>query len=272
MKDSELQFAEVQPSEYGLKRNQFWQQHLQIDVQVLADFPDDLKTLPYDFVFLDPEQAKKLLSSMTSQKTETLETSFADSLLKIGQKFWLNAFVGKALYQTIVQKVPDLNTHRKAYITGAEFSARLSIVTAIKMGFQNISWVLENPEAVSSEIDQIKKKFFGIHLEVIQDSELTLQPSNGSLLINTATQESDAHLVVDLTYLNFLDKRQSLVIDLTSFFKPSAVIEEGLQENIVCIRADEMLAYRDFLVLSEIKNNFSESWSDYQKKWQSFLA
>jgi hypothetical protein len=205
-------------------------------------------------------------------KTGVIEMQFADSLILSDSHWWLQCFLAEALSYLIVKKAPTLDTHRLVYVTGNNFYSLLAGMTAIKLGFEKLTFVVEEAGLIQSKIDHFHKKFFGVEIRVIKDSELTLQPSNGALLINCLYGPEADSLTEDLTYLNFLEKANSLIVELGFSKEKSEVIKEAEHVKIPHIASSDLWGMRDHLLLKNSVPGYGLSPEQYLEKWQSFLA
>ncbi len=254
-------------------RKKFWQQEFKIELRVEKEFKADLKKeAGLKAIILDEKSAKALLKSETSLKTEVIQTQFSGSLVFNDGKWWLQAFLPEALSYLIVKKAPALNTHRLAHITGNNFYTRMAAVAAIKLGLENISFVAPNPLDLIEMVNSLKKSFFGLDVKLVKDTELTLQPSNGSLLINTVSFQDSPMMIEDLTYLNFLEKQNSLFVDLPFSKESNVAVKEAEEVGIACLYSFEIWGMRDYLLLKNLELNELPSAEQYLEKWQKFLS
>lgn len=251
-------------------RQAFWKQELNLEITTENQLTDSTKD-NCQAIFLDDETALELIRQSSSLRTEVIETQHADLLVLAESRWWLYSYLSEALSILMVRKAPSLNTHRKAYITGDNFYSRMAAATAIKLGFENIVFVAENPDVFEDQIASLKRKFFGLKLEVIRESELTLQSSNGSLLINTVSEAVSKTIIEDLTYLNFLEKKSSVIVEIPFSSQNNTILEEAKHAQIAFVSSSELWAFRDYLVLKNLRFSSLPSWEQYFQKWEVFL-
>lgn len=222
-------------------------------------------------IWLSLNMSKLLLSQWPQLPTEVGETGVTDILLRQDGAWWFRCFLREALREAVIRRAPKLDTHSLAYIIGSGELAGLGASVAIQLGFRRLIMVCSDGEEARQLALRIQKKFFGLELVLILESQLTLQPSNGSLLINTLGASSGAAVLNDLPYLNFL-KKDGLVVDLPYPDSLDQLVDEAKHVGISYIRGGEVLGLRDFLFLkSMMKSEFSVSRDVYFSEWKSRL-
>lgn len=253
-------------------RKKFWLQEFKIDLQIEKEFSKELKKEAFKAIILNEKSAASLVKSETSFKTEVRQAEFADSFVLSEGKWWLQAFLLEALSQLIVKKAPALNTHRMVYVTGNNFYTRMSAVAAIRLGLEHISFVTDDPEQLQEMVVSLQKNFFDLQVLLVKDTEITLQTSNASLLINTVSAQESPSLIEDLTYLNFLEKQNSLFIDLPFSKESNEAVKEAEEVGISCLHSTEVWGMRDFLLLEKLQFPELPEAQQYLEKWQAFLT
>ncbi len=213
--------------------------------------------------------SKMLLEKWSRLTTEVRESGFIDLFVKEQSTWWFRCFLREALREAIIHQAPHLDTHSFAYIVGSNESAGLGISVATQLGFRRLILVVRESIEATELAVKIQKKYFGLDLSLILDSQLTLQPSNGSLLINTFGAGTKEPVLADLPYLNFL-KKEGLVVDLPFPDGVTQLIDEATHLGVLHISGSEIVALRDFLFLkSMMKNDFTISKEDYFSEWNS---
>lgn len=254
-------------------RKKFWQQEFKIELRIEKEFKSELKKEAcLNALILDEKSARVLLKTETSLKTEVIQTQFAGCLVFNDGQWWLQAFLPEALSYLIVKRAPALNTHRMAYVTGNNFYTRLAAVAAVKLGLEKISFVAPNPSDLIEMVNSLKKSFFGLDVKLVKETELTLQPSNGSLVINTVSFQDSPAMIEDLTYLNFLEKQNSLFVDIPFSKESNVAVKEAEEVGIACLYSFEIWGMRDYLLLKNLKLKELPSADQYLEKWQKFLS
>lgn len=247
--------------------------------------PIEWKNLPQDWA-QDPVQAlkgrsewlgiwvssgisKTLLEKWPRLTTEVRESGVTDVLVKEQNTWWFRCFLREALRESIIQHAPQLDTHSFAYIIGSDEVAGLGASVAIQLGFRRLILVARESIEARELATRIQKKYFGQELNLILDTQLTLQPSNGSLLINTLGTRSQEPILADLPYLNFL-KKEGLVVDLPYLDGLQQLAEEAQHVGIRHVAGAEVVGMRDFIFLKSLmKTEFQIPREKYFSEWKS---
>ncbi len=259
-------------------RKKFWLEQLKLNLtwvdfaaEQLADPASMLKSDAIDGVLLPPEHSPALLAASARIPEDVREAGLVCSLVRENGKLWMRADLQKALHELILQRASQLDTHSIVYVTGSDAQARLCIVIAVKMGFQKIVLISEHEEQSEALVESLKKLFFGLDFRLLKETELTLQPNNGSLLLNTLTSETGPIVVEDLTYLNFL-RKDGLVVDLPLVCGENSLMDEAKHVGIRNLSGIEIWGLRDYLFLRALKVEALPSEEDYQKSWSLYLS
>lgn len=266
------------------QRKKFWLEKLALPFQ-WKDWTEQELQDP-SFILKNPPPVHGVLISnyysdllfRTAQKkpAEVIEVGLADSLIVQQKTGWLRCFLRIALRQLIMEKAPSLNTHASCYITGSGSITRLCSVVAIQMGFRHLVFVSADHHEAAAEIRALSRLFFDLDLKLLKESELTLQPNNGSLLMNTVNAENGGMIYEDLTYLNFLEK-EGLVVDLSmSAEGPNPLLEETENAGLKSLKNHEICGVRDWLFLQSLlaeqdEKHLKHSLSEYMSEWEAFL-
>ncbi len=264
----------VLQGESNLPVKNFWLEELKLPLQWLeieSTSPEELlQRTDFDALLFDQELSDQILPLATRAPAEIVETGMADSLIREREKVWLRCFVRESLRLLIMQKAASLDTHAVCYITGTGGLARMAAVVASQLGYQKMILVAMDREKADLFCQNLQKLFFGLSFEILQESELTLQPNNGSLLLNTAVPDKDPEIMEDLTYLNYL-KKDGLVVDLPNSFLINSLMEEAIHVGIRTLPGSELWAARDFLFLkSLLRDSFKLTSAEYLAAWISF--
>ena len=108
-----------------------------------------------------------------------------------------------------------------------------------------------------------------MQIDILKDTDLTLQPCDGSILINTIFSADEIQQVQNLTYLNFL-KKGGVVVDLTESGYPD-LLTEAENINLTRISGSRLWAERDFDFLTSIfggKLGLTET--QYLEQWETW--
>ncbi len=260
------------------KRKEFWLQHLKLDLQwvdfsaeQLADPVAMLKSKDVDGVLMPTGFSQSLLAASNRIPTEVREVSLVDSIVRLQDKLWIRSYLRVALHQQILLHAPSLDTHSIVYVTGSDAQARMCAAIAIRMGFQKIILIAEDHEEAQRIVADISKGFFDLDFKLLRETELTLQPNNGSLLLNTLPVETGGIVFEDLTYLNFL-RKDGLVVDLPpGSGVANPLLEEATHVGIRRVAGSEIWGVRDFMFLQEL-GVVKLSQEEYLSQWLKFLS
>lgn len=258
-------------------RKKFWLEKLALPLQwhewTEAELEDPSFLLNHSKIqgaLLTSRYSDPLFKLAARKPTEVVETGHADSVIYQQGSVWLRCFLRIALRQLIMEASPSLNTHATCYITGTGSLTRMCAVVAIQMGFRHLAFVASEHHEAAAEIRGLQRLFFDLEFKLLRENELTLQPNNGSLLINTLPAETGGVIFEDLTYLNFL-KKEGLVVDLPLSFVSNPLLEEAAQAELVFLESFKIWGVRDWLFLqSLLADQLTITLADYLKEWESF--
>jgi shikimate 5-dehydrogenase len=202
----------------------------------------DWKEANCDFYFLAQGSVHMVLSDMIRQSTSVRSSGGSDLLVREHGKIWPRNLLGEILPKLIVSTHPSLNTQATAYVAGMGTWGIMSIGALLSMGFDNISWVVEDKSFAEEEIKLLKKNFFSINIALLKSSELILQAHNGSIIINTIPVDMDPEAITDISYYNYL-MSNSLVIELMLTPVDKAHLVEAAQVNVKSINGHEVAVF-----------------------------
>lgn len=261
-------------------RRKFWLEKMNFSIE-WVDFAGDafaevrenplkfLTSKAVDGVLLPPEDSSQFLTSSARIPTEVREGGLIDTILRENGAMWIRCYLREAIHRLILTHAPKLDTHAIAYVTGSDAQARLCMAVAIQMGFSKITVISENFEQAQEVVAQLQKLFFSLDFKILRETELTLQPNNGSLLLNTLPAESGGVVFEDLTYLNFL-RKEGLVVDLPISAASNSLLEEAQHVGIRRLAGDEIWGFRDWLFLQALGVDVPTQ-GKYLEAWISFL-
>ena len=75
-----------------------------------------------------------------------------------------------------------------------------------------------------------------------------------------------------MTYLNFLEKQNSLIVELCFSKDKNEVVLEAEHVSIPYVLSSELWGLRDYLALKAVLPEFDLTSEQYLEKWQSFLS
>lgn len=260
-------------------RQKFWREDLQLKYQwrslseeELQDPTRFLKNSDLDGLLVSPEFSNILLAHSSRLPSDVVEAGLTDALIRADGKIWLRCFFREALRSLIFRHAPNLDTHSVCYVTGLDGWGRACAVVAIQLGFRRLMVISHAEGECDEAIASLQRHFFGLEIKTLPESELTLQPNNGSLLFNTVTSESESGILENLTYLNFL-KKEGLVADVAPLFRENSLMEEAAHVGVRRVSGLEIFAIRDHLFLKALApQELSLSEDEYLARWKNFSA
>jgi shikimate 5-dehydrogenase len=191
----------------------------------LEALPSDWKTKG-DLYLFRPDATEALISQFERLPDETRAAQGFDCLVRLQNQWWPRLYTKSALKFMIVKSTPLLNTQGVAYVTGIGAQARAAMAVLLEMGFGRLRVVWPEKADTEKVLQQVRSRYFSIDVQWLADEELTLQPNNGSLLINTRDHSDSQTLVDDLSYLNFLQK-DGLVVEFWSGRGLNRILQEA---------------------------------------------
>lgn len=252
-------------------------QKLSLDLQY-AEVPEEAKADPlhgiknmhgFHALLLSPANAALFIQMWPKLPAEVVESGFADAALCERNQWWFRSFMREALKQAIIDTAPQLDTHSLAYVTGSGPEARLCAGVAAQLGFKKITFIARDQDEAQNLVDRLQRMFFDLDVKILKDTELTLQPNNGSLLLNCIAADSGESMLDDLPYLNFL-KKDGLVVDLPYPQGLQQLIDEAKHVGVRNVDGFDLCIRKDFQFLSSlIGKQFALTAEEHREMWKS---
>ncbi len=241
--------------------------------EFLTVWPELQKTA--NCLLVEEDQSVDVLAQFQSLPGDIKLSQACDSVLFTGGKWWVRDFWGLALKESLVKRVARLDTHGVAYLTGDLGRAKSSLAVLSQLGFKKIHWVTEDTENLRTDRERFMKNFFGIELTLLRGDELTLQPNNGTVLINTLSDpesesESESQLLQNLIYLNFL-QRGGAVVDAQVMPLKNQLLDEAESVGVHSVPGWHLEGTRDYLLLPHLTAKPLPELENYLKDWHEFL-
>lgn len=249
-------------------RRQFWSDN-KWPVEFLEAEGDPLNSKA-KVVLTDPLESPDWFHR-TKKFTQGLQRiEFTDSIWQDHGKFWPKALYPTALHDLVVRVGQKLDTRAWAYVAGVGPWARLAVTTAFDLGYRKVRIISNDHAGVEDLSRKIQKFCFGIELEELATADVTLQPNNGSLLINTFDLETDKDMLTTLLYLNFV-RRPALIVDVPFHNALSPLLQEGQHAGFEVISGVDLRGMYDFMVLEKLGIKIGINWSQYLTTWRAAL-
>lgn len=246
---------------------------VQVEVSLEENVQDLIQKMnegQYSSCKVHPTSFQKTLKRFARRTQQVQDVGCFDYVEKKDKELWPDLILWKEFTQVLVSQVKQMDFSAVAYIVGANPVATCVLTGLVHLGFQKIRWIIHDDDFIPEEIDRIQKTYFGLQLEILSSSKLSLRSVDGAILVNTTTFENRPEMLQDISYFNFI-RQDSFVVDLDlcrSFSKrfASPLIEEassmGLQflpaplfmyeidrailEKQIPLTADQVKQVRDF--------------------------
>jgi len=261
-------------------RRDFWRQNLSEFGQIqFIDFNQSREELKNEFPKISQNMDAALVSEAYSKiffdlfkdiSRRILESKKIDALFRNEGGVWPHCLMRDSLHQLIVQKANKLDTQARAYVTGSDSTMRVALSTAVQLGFSEVIILVDEVEMAESTLADAGRTFLLVKIHVLKNTELTLQPNNGSLLINTVKLDGREELIEDLSYLNFISL-DGLVIDTNLFPLTHQLMAEAENVGLRTLSGAELRAQMDWSFLNKVFGKVSLDMKEYTQKWLEFL-
>lgn len=251
-------------------RRDFWKEKKLPVEFVDGDTEDILKAKSAHIILIDPQSSEVYLQKKGRMSRELKLLRFVDHIVLSENVYWPGAVSLAAFRKLVITHAKSLNLGARAYVTGTSPWARLAILTAFDIGYRQVRIIGEDPLEAQKIIDDFSKFCFGLSIVLQDRSQLTLQPNNGSLLINTEPLTMDPELLTVLMYLNFIS-RDGLIADIEFQTDEGLLCKEGQASGFKCLPGIDFRGAFDFEILLSQGLVKDAELDTYLKEWQSFL-
>lgn len=252
-------------------RQKFWSER-KWDVEWISGTPEQLLLeKKADVILIDPIETAEWIERSKNIPIEISRYGFADSLWLQEGRYWPRALTSGLLRDFVVQVAKTLDISAWAYIVGGGPWAQMFVYLASDIGYRKICLVADNPDPIDEIFQKVKKHCFGLETRILAPGDLTQEPNNGSLLINTLNLESEPNLLQNLLYLNFVHK-PGLIMDIHFEAKISALLGEARQTGFEIISGVDIRAVYDHAVIEKLNIGNQISLPAYLADWRAFLG
>lgn len=258
-------------------RRQFWQNYGSLKDKIQFIDKDSVQLegawseKKFQTVLADEKFSMQILPRFHELPAEIVESQCVDSVFYETGHWWPRCLLKTAIRYWITERAPELNIQEAAYVSGSGSYARAAIASLINLGYHKINLIDQNEELLNEMVQKLNRRFFKVDFRVIKDSELTLQPNDGSILVNTLEAETHGEFLEDLAYLNFISKK-GLVIDIPYAEKDHNLILEAQQVGLKLVRGFEIRAFCDFLFLEKLHLLKANDQESYLKESLEFFS
>lgn len=163
-------------------------------------------------IYLGPKLGSDLLKESWLQPAEVSFLKVCDSVFASHGNWVPRSIFKVALKELIHLKSPDLSLRHAGYVAGCGVTAKIASSVLIEQGFKRLGVICADDAQGQALVSSLEKLYFGVQFQLIPLDQITLAPSDGSLLVNTLSEQECPGIFEDLSYLNFLSGK-SLVIN-----------------------------------------------------------
>lgn len=246
MSPSPLRLYESPGTECELRR-QFWR-NLALPVEWVSRREE-----AHHGILVAPDKPIEPIESLKRMTRDILLLGYYDFLKIEDGILWPKAIAQRCLRPLILRRCPALDLRAWALVTGVQATSRLALESVFQLGFRQVRLVHgegQNGEAQKIQTE-LQKFLFGFKITLQKRDDLTLQPNNGSILINVVDLTQDAPLRETLLYLNFLH-RPGVILDLPFQAQDSDLISEARVSGFDAISGKEARGAWDYALLEEL--------------------
>ena len=214
----------------------------QIEVQEAQDGelqePSNFEKTPIHKVCIS--DSSKILIHYPAQPERVKLLESMDCLLTVQGKQWPHLLIVDAIKRAIRRKTRTLDLNCAAYIVGENSDIRPLVMVATELGFSRIALVSTNEKFLNDEIKFLSRRLVGVKLEPVLTSDLTLQPQDTKLLLNSFNLHKNKEYLHDLAYFNFMVSG-GVVVDLHSEGPHQTLQEEAAKAQLECVVPKEIV-------------------------------
>lgn len=155
-----------------------------------------------------------------------------------------------AFVSAIASRKISFDTTGAGIIIGACDHARAMAASLSRLGFKRLMLVDSDDSKADQMANLLRKRLFGIEIQVVRRSSLTQAPSEASMAINLV-EISQAALLEDVSYLNFL-KKNGVWMDWTDAAVALGYSDEITNAGAQMFSSDVVRAWREACLLGAI--------------------
>lgn len=225
-----------------------------------------------DVCFIDDLSWCDFLGQTLKKTTQSVSQFHGfDTLVKENGSWWPYAYLRLALHELIPHRAPDLDTQQIAYVTGVSSESRMVISVLVQLGFKMINLVAHEIEIGESILAESRKLYFGVHFNLMRSEDLTLQPNNGSVLVNTVPLVGQEEVIEDLSYLNFII-RHGLVVEVNALPMTHQLLSEATNMGLRVVSGVEVFIQTDIVRFRKLGIRLDLETDEYQRRWLAFMS
>ncbi|MEK2690693.1 hypothetical protein [Bdellovibrio sp. GT3] len=207
-----------------------------------------------DAAFFSFEQSRALYPSLQVLPTQVRLLECFDMYLPEGAKWYPRLLSYEALHKVLVEQARDVDIRMPAFVVGEGECLRIAAAVCTELGFAEIYLMGENITQLYREARILSRGNLGIKFKVLPMEELTIQPINASLIINTVQLDSESELLTDLSYFNFMTTG-GYAFDLHLGNLQSELMDEAKQAELKALFPKDMLQALVETVFEKLKQS-----------------
>ncbi len=198
----------------------------------------------FDQIRLGRPFGQHVIQLYKKMESQSSQLGAADCIVKADSGVWPRSALYRAWASLLGLWGDKLKVDSAALVVGAGASARISIASLIRVGFQRIHVTSTFDDEGLALIKEMKRSFVGIEFEFIGQDKLVLLPGNHGILVNTTPLIPENDILKELYYFNFLQK-DGMVWDLTIEPWTTALVQQAEEVGASVIRGAELKAWTD---------------------------
>ncbi len=214
----------------------------QIEVQEAAEGelqePSNFEKTPIHKVCV--ADSEKILIHYPAQPERVKLLESMDCLITVQGKQWPYLLIVDAIKRAIRRKTKTLDLNCSAYIVGESVDVRPLVMVATELGFARLALVSTNEKFLEDEIKFLSRRLVGVKIDPVLTSDLTLQPQDTKLLLNSFNLHKNKEYLHDLAYFNFMVSG-GVVVDLHSEGPHQTLQEEAAKAQLECVIPKEII-------------------------------
>lgn len=224
------------------------------DIQVEAQLDFDKKSGAE--IYLMPVKGSWAHISSFPVHTQFTRQLQAADVIHREQDSWIpRLLVLDVFKKLLVDYAHDLDTRHAAYVIGKGECARVAAGFAAQLGYKHVFMVDEFEEANEENIQILTRLYWGVKFEGLLNSQLVLNATLGSLIINGDDLVEQKLLLQDISYFNFMSSH-GFVLDAELNASDQLLYFEAQKAGLKSSSGFEMT----YLYIQEVLRLLNLSW------------
>lgn len=213
--------------------------------------------------------SERVLPQIKTQTTQVRNIECLDSFFFEGGSWYPRILAHEALRMVLVAEARDLDIRAPAFVVGNDESVRSVASVLAEMGIVDI-YLVGNVEALEKQKKILSRSHIGIHFQLVDAEDLTLQSVSAGIVVNTSDLSERKSLLTDLSYFNFM-KHNGYVLDLNILPRHNLLLEEAERAGLRVLQPVLVAAATSYLWLERTQPSQKKSVEDLLALWEEFL-